>query len=126
MPNHIIERLLRYSVYFRRGHSAYLAFLTSFLNFIVIQYRLLIENIELIHKLLPRLWMFMIVFLATYLPLATIIGWLDYKKGAVPTGSALGAKVCPWTRDLATALILMSEGKGEEAKKVLEKWARSE
>ena len=30
----------------------------------------------------------------------------------------------PWTRDLARALILIAEGKNEEAIKVLEKWAR--
>ena len=39
------DRLLRWLTYFRRGHNAYLVFLVSFANFVVIQYRLLIEYI---------------------------------------------------------------------------------
>ena len=115
--------VLRCWTYFRRGHSVYLVFLMSFLNFIVIQYRLVVQNIPILYKTLPRLWIFTIVLLATYIPIATIIGWLDYKKGSVPTDRALGAKASPWVRDLAKALMLIADGKSEEAKKILEKWA---
>jgi len=119
----IPSQVLRYWIYFRQGHSVYLAFLMSFLNFIVIQYRLVVENIPILYKTLPRLWIFTIILLATYIPIATIIGWLDYKKGSVPTDSALGARASPWVRDLAKALMLIADGKSEEAKKILEKWA---
>jgi len=118
-------RVLRYWAYFRRGHSVYLAFATSLLNFIVIQYRLLVQNITLLRTLLPRLWMFLVVFVATYLPLATLIGWIDYQRGSVPTDSALSAKASPWIQDLFTALMLMSEGKNEEARKILAKWVKT-
>jgi len=119
----VSSRVLRCWTYFRRGHSVYLVFLMSFLNFIVIQYRLVVQNIPILYKTLPRLWIFTIVLLATYIPIATIIGWLDYKKGSVPTDRALGAKASPWVRDLAKALMLIADGKSEEAKKILEKWA---
>jgi len=95
----------------------------SFLNFIVIQYRLVVQNIPILYKTLPRLWIFTIVLLATYIPIATIIGWLDYKKGSVPTDSALSARASPWVKDLAKALMLIADGKSEEAKKILERWA---
>jgi len=65
---------------------------------------------------------FAIVFFIVYIPLAVIIGWLDYRKFAVPVDTALIAKASPWTRDLAKALILIAEGKNEEAIKILRKW----
>jgi len=119
----VSSRVLRCWTYFRRGHSVYLVFLMSFLNFIVIQYRLVVQNIPILYETLPRLWIFTIILLATYIPIATLIGWLDYKKGSVPTDRALGAKASPWVRDLAKALMLIADGKSEEAKKILEKWA---
>ena len=119
----ISSRVLRYWIYFKQGHSVYLAFLISFLNFIAIQYRLVIQNIPILYEILPRLWIFATAFLAMYIPIAIIIGWLDYKKGSVPTGSVLGARASPWARDLAKALMLIADGKSEEAKKILEKWA---
>ena len=116
-------RVLRWWSYFRRGHSTYLVFLISFANFIVIQYRLLIEYVPLLRMVFVNLLAFAIVFFIVYIPLAVIIGWLDYRKFAVPVDTALIAKASPWTRDLAKALILIAEGKNEEAIKILRKWA---
>jgi len=115
-------RVLRWWSYFRRGHSTYLVFLISFANFIVIQYRLLIEYVPLLRMVFVNLLAFAIVFFIVYIPLAVIIGWLDYRKFAVPVDTALIAKASPWTRDLAKALILIAEGKNEEAIKILRKW----
>ena len=118
------ERLLRWWIYFRRGHSTYLVFLLSFANFIVIQYRLLIEYVPMLSLVFTSLLSFAIAFFLIYLPLAILIGWYDYKRFAVPVESAVGAKASPYNRDLALALKLIAEGKNQEAVRVLEKWTK--
>ncbi|OYT51129.1 hypothetical protein B6U66_04490 [Candidatus Bathyarchaeota archaeon ex4484_135] len=117
-------RLLRYWTYFRRGHNIYLVFLLSFANFIAIQYKLIIENMAILKDIFTHLSVFAAVFVLVYVPAAIIIGWLDYRRLAVPVDMTITAKASPWVKDLATALIYIAEGKGEEAKKVLEKWTK--
>ena len=117
------DRIVRLWTYYRRGHSTYLAFLLSFANFIVIQYRLLIEYVPAMKVLFTSLLSFAITFFLIYIPLAIVIGWYDYKRLAVPVETALTARASPWVRDLAKALILMAEGKEGEAVKILRKWA---
>lgn len=119
------KRFLRWWVYFRRGHSTYLVFLLSFANFIVIQYRLLVEYVPALEVLFSNLSAFAVTFFLVYLPLAVIIGWYDYKRFAVPVETAVAARANPWVRDLATALAFIAQGKNNEAVKVLKKWARS-
>lgn len=115
-------RILRYWTYFRRGHSIYLVFLISFANFAVIQYRLLVSQITWLKILFPSLTTFIIAFLITYVPLAIIIGWLDYRRLAVPIDLTLMARASPFSRDLAKALILIAEGRNKEAVEILKKW----
>ena len=116
--------MLRYWTYFRRGHNIYLVFLLSFANFIAIQYRLIIENMAILKDIFTHLSVFAAVFVLVYVPAAIIIGWLDYRRLAVPVDMTITAKASPWVKDLATALIYIAEGRGEEAKKVLEKWTK--
>jgi len=78
------ERILRYVVYFRRGHGSWLAYLISFANFVVIQYRLLVERIPFLESLIPSLSAFIVTFFLVYVPLAIIIGRFDIKKATVP------------------------------------------
>ena len=118
------ERILRWWTYFRRGHGTYLVFFLSFANFIVIQYRLLVEYIPALRILFSSLLAFAIVFFLVYVPLAIIIGWYDYRRFAVPVESAIGAKASPWNRDIAKALMLIAEGKNKEAIEVLRKWTK--
>ena len=59
---------------FRQGHSIYLIFLLTFVNFILISYRLLIEKIPFLNNLIPELWVFVIMFLGFYIPAAILIG----------------------------------------------------
>lgn len=59
---------------FRAGHSTYLIFVLTFVNFILISYRLLIEKIPTFQELVPNLWMFVIMFLLFYIPAAILIG----------------------------------------------------
>ncbi|RLG80811.1 MAG: hypothetical protein DRO13_02780 [Thermoprotei archaeon] len=114
---------LRLWSYFRRGHSTYLVFLMSFANFVVIQYRLLIEYIPVLKLVFSSLAAFAITFFLVYVPLAVVIGWLDYEKLAVPVDTALAAKASPWVKDIARALIMIAEGRNGEAIEVLKKWA---
>ena len=116
-------RLLRIWSYVRRGHSTYLVFLVSLSNFIVIQYRLLIEYIPALHLLFDRIWVFAVAFVLVYIPLAAFIGWMDYRKLAVPVDMALMSRANPWVRDLSRALILLAEGRREEAIEILRRWS---
>ena len=116
------DRFFRWLAYFRRGHSAYAAFALSFLNFVVIQYRLLVEYVPPLKLLFSNLLAFAAAFFLAYIPIATVLGWLDYRKYAVPVETALTARANPWMRDMAKALYLVADGRNEEAKEVLEKW----
>ncbi len=60
---------------FRQGHSVYLIFLLTFMNFILIAYRLLIERVAVFKELVPDLWMFALMFIVFYLPAAILIGY---------------------------------------------------
>ena len=64
---------------FRAGHSVYLIFVLTFINFILISYRLLIEKIPIFQELIPNLSMFVLLFLAFYIPAAIIIGFWHRK-----------------------------------------------
>lgn len=122
-PKLNLQRILRLWTYFRRGHSTYLVFFISFANFIVIQYRLLVEHVPALKLVFANILAFATAFFLAYVPLAILVGWLDYRRLAVPVESALAAKYSPWARDLAKALILIAEGKNKEAIELLRKWA---
>ena len=64
---------------FRAGHSVYLIFVLTFINFILIAYRLLIEKIPLFQDLIPNLSIFVLLFLSFYIPTAIIIGFWHRK-----------------------------------------------
>lgn len=64
---------------FRQGHTIYLVFAMTFLNFITIQYALLIDEIETLKPVFPSPWIFAVVFVAAYVPLAIVIGYWHRK-----------------------------------------------
>jgi len=57
----------------------YLIFAMAFANFILIFYRLLIERVEILGIVFSNLWIFIIVFLLLYIPVALIIGYWHRK-----------------------------------------------
>jgi len=59
---------------FRQGHSIYLIFMLTFINFILISYRLLIEKIAIFKELIPELWIFALIFILAYIPAAILVG----------------------------------------------------
>ena len=60
---------------FRQGHSVYLIFMLTFVNFILSTYRLLIEKITTFKELIPELWIFALLFIVCYVPAAILIGF---------------------------------------------------
>lgn len=115
-------RILRYWTYFRRGHSTYLAFLMSFANFMVIQYRLLIQYVPFLEVLFSSLAIFIASFVLVYLPLATLIGRFDYEKFAYQIDSIIVYRQNPFFQDIAKCLVMMCDGRNEEARQIMEKW----
>jgi hypothetical protein len=59
----------------RTGHTTYLMFALTFVNFILIAYRFFIENDPAVKALLSNLWVFVAIFLIFYIPASTLIGY---------------------------------------------------
>jgi hypothetical protein len=59
---------------FRQGHGMYLIFAMTFTNFVLIFYRLLVEEVEFLGDLFANLWVFVVIFLGGYIPVAILIG----------------------------------------------------
>ena len=58
----------------RYGHSIYLGFAFSFFNFLLITYRLLVEQVPFLENVFPTLIIYFIVALIIYIPLAIVVG----------------------------------------------------
>lgn len=79
----IMRKLLngvgKFKVYFLRGHNSWFYFAFWLVNFTIIIYKLLLEDI-----ILPE-WMrfsyFFLLFCFIYVPLAILIGRFDFKRG---------------------------------------------
>ena len=63
---------------FRQGHGTYLAFVLSFVNFVLITYSLFLEKVFVGLTLLQ----FCLIFGTIYVPASTIIGRVHIKKQA--------------------------------------------
>jgi uncharacterized protein YneF (UPF0154 family) len=46
----------------------------TFTNFVLIFYRLLIEQIEFLENVITNLWIFVVIFLSVYIPVAILNG----------------------------------------------------
>ena len=79
---------------FRSGHSMYLSFALTFVNFLLIVYRLLIEQVPFLNVVFPNLWTFALLLLMIYFPLAVAIGhW--HRTLQLPTESNIGFMASP-------------------------------
>ncbi len=65
---------------FRNGHSIYLAFVLSFINFILIVYNLGISQVPIFNAALSNVWIFAAIFILIYIPAATLTGYWHRKK----------------------------------------------
>jgi len=112
-------------IFFKAGHSGYLVFFISIINFTVIQYNLLISQIPFLSKFIPDIIFFMLLFIMTYFPLAILIGIFEFKKGTL----ARRPKLNPYIQSVVESTILFREGliEGDEGKirksvEIMEKW----
>lgn len=64
---------------FRNGHSVYLIFLMTFANFVTIQYGLLINQVPALKDVFGSIWVFAVVFVSLYVPIAIVIGYWHRK-----------------------------------------------
>ena len=110
---------------FRQGHSIYLIFMLTFVNFILIAYRLLIEKVTIFKELIPELWIFAVLFIICYIPAATLIGFwhrrtqLRVETTIVNQQNPILAKMIRTLLDVQTGVA--SEEEIKEFRKMLEK-----
>ncbi len=64
---------------FRFGHGSYLSFILGFANTIMIVYFFLIEKVDLFNSYISNLTLFLLIFVAIYIPIALYIGSLHRK-----------------------------------------------
>ncbi len=98
---------------FRTGHSTYLIFLLAFGNFVLIFYRLLVEQVSWIQAIFPSLWIFILVFVIVYIPLSIAIGvW--HRKTQLRVESDLWFGQFPFLARSFGMLMDIAEGKASK------------
>jgi uncharacterized protein YneF (UPF0154 family) len=110
---------------FRQGHSIYLIFILTFVNFILISYRLLIEKITIFKELIPELWIFALIFILIYIPAAILIGvW--HRRTQLRVETTLVNQQNPLLARMIRTLLDVQTGKAsqeeiQEFRKILKK-----
>lgn len=108
----------------RMGHSTYLAFALSMINFVVLNYNLLIANVSFLHNVFQHIWLFALIFIITYIPSAIFIGYKFYRKKQLAIDQEVSLKENPYFQDLAKAIVLLAQGNKEEVRELMKKWIR--
>jgi len=95
---------------FRQGHSAYLTFALTFINFILIAYRLLIEKVSLFKELFSELWIFALLFIVIYIPAAILIG-IWHRRTQLRVETTLSQQQNPIIAKMVRTLLDVQTGK---------------
>jgi len=91
----------------------YLIFLLAFGNFVLIFYRLLVEQVSWIEAIFPSLWIFVLVFVIVYIPLSIVIGaW--HRKTQLRVESDLSFEQFPFLARSFGMLMDIVEGKASK------------
>ena len=98
---------------FRVGHSIYLIFLLTFINFVLIFHRLLIERVEVLNEVFSNLWLFGIVFILFYIPVGIFIG-LWHRRTQLRVESDLTFRNYPLMAKSFRILVDLLEGKASK------------
>lgn len=98
---------------FRHGHSVYLIFALTFSNFVLIAYRLLVEQIPLMEQLFPQLWIFALAFVAAYIPISTLVGYW-HRKTQVKIETTINISENPTMARYIRVLLDVTTGKASE------------
>lgn len=103
----------------------YLVFAMSFVNFVLIFYRLLIEQIDFLGNVFSHLWIFVIIFLTIYIPVAIIIGnW--HRKTQMRIEHEQAMKQSPlMAKNFRIILELLEDKASTEEVKELKKFLKS-
>jgi len=88
---------------FRWGHGVYLIFAFSFLSFLLITYRFLVEYVTFLERLFPNLTFYAIIGLIIYVPTATIVGYFHRTK-QLKTDMTLAQEQNPYTLEILEKL----------------------
>lgn len=96
-------------VHIKRGYSAWVNYVISFWNFITIQYALFVLTIPFLAELFPNIFVFSVVSGSSIVVVLKIMGWWDFKRGAVLTESKMAAESNPMVWDTIQAQILQNE-----------------
>ena len=107
---------------FRQGHSIYLIFVLTFVNFILISYRLLIERVSIFKDLVPELWIFALLFILIYLPASTLIGFW-HRRTQLRVETTLVQQQNPLLAKMIRTLLDVQTGKA--TKEEIEKFRKS-
>lgn len=99
---------------FRWGHSVYLVFGFSFVNFLLITYRLLIEYVTALESAFQNLTVYAITTLIIYVPIAVGIGHF-HKSKQLKTDVVLVSEKNPYLLEILEKLERI-EQKLEESK----------
>lgn len=104
---------------FRNGHSIYLSFMLTFVNFILITYNFAIGKIPLLHDLISNTFVFAFIFVALYIPTAISIGYWHRKRQYAVENEAMLKENWVWAW-ISLYQIRLIEGKvtSEESKVV--------
>lgn len=86
--------------YFLRGHNAWFALFFSIINFTLLFYNFLVKNLYFVPSFLKSYLIFFIIFGIAYFPVATVIGFLDFKKGTFSAEQNLQKEVNPVTKEI--------------------------
>jgi uncharacterized protein YneF (UPF0154 family) len=98
---------------FRQGHGVYLIFALTFINFILIAYRLLIERITTFKEIFPELWIFATLFILIYIPAAILIGFW-HRKTQLRVETTLIQQQNPLMAKMFRTILDVQTGKASE------------
>lgn len=99
-----IDKTSRLKQYFLRGHNSWFALAFSLMNFTLIFYNLLFFKMDFIPSFFKSYSVFVIIFGLIYFPVATLFGFLDFKKGTYAAEQTLSREISPIWREVFARL----------------------
>ncbi len=105
--------LSKWRTFFLRGHGNWFAYVMSMINFVTISFYLLIENLTIIPEEWKRFRYYAVLFLFIYVPLATIVGYLDMKRGPYRVEQRLAREMSPLWQEVFDELDEIKEKQAE-------------
>lgn len=111
--------------YLKRG-STYASYFSEVVNLTLLSFNFVVIAYLGFHSTLQNLAVFAAVFISVFMGAFILFGWWDWKRGTLPAEQILSWQFNPVWRDFQEAFYLHLEGKDSEAKKLMEKWVKSD